>query len=69
MGGGDSKPAEKQPVLPVQDGTIPEFMASIHKWWYSTPVIGDGTDLTKMNRVKPGDLIMKKPNSVIELYN
>ena len=69
MGSSDTKPeTPKQPKLPVQDGTIPEWMASIHKLITTLPVIGESISLDKMNRVAPGTLKMKKPDTVVALY-
>ena len=69
MGSSNSAPAPKQPEIPVQDGTIPEWMASIHKYFYTLPVLGPGLELGNMNRVEPGELIMKEPDSIITMYN
>ena len=68
MGSSGSAPTNTLPKLPVQDGSIPEWMASIHKLVYSLPVIGEGLALDKMNRVKPGTLVKKDPDSVVALY-
>ena len=68
MGSSDSAPTPYYPELPVQDGTIPEIMASILKFQYSLPVIGPGNELYNMNRVEPGALTMKEPDSIIALY-
>ena len=42
MGTSDTKPENvpTYPKLPVQDGTIPEWMSSIHKLMTTLPIIG-----------------------------
>ena len=62
------KPKEEKEDLPVQDGSIPEYLASLRKEFDSWPVIGNGTPIDEMHRIKPGELKLKKPNSVVELY-
>ena len=69
MGSSDSAPDPPVQKLPVQEGTVPEYLASIHKLFYSVPVIGEDIKLGLMNRVAPGQLKMKKPDSVVTLYN
>ena len=72
MGMGNSIPNKN--LLPVQAGTIPEGMATLHKLWESLPLIyifnvpWRGVPTSRQTRTQPGEFVTSDQSTVIESY-